>query len=272
MVVVPTLEWSVAHSCNFTCESCGSYSNYGNKEIMSIDDLEKYFSLWNKKIAPKQMAIVGGEPFLNKDILGIIELSRNMWNKEHNEYYEVVTNGFLIDKFLDLPKVLEKTNCVLSISVHGNSPQYVKKLNKLKELATEWKKEYNITVKFVSYDDVWSRGYLGYGENALPYEDNDPETSWNHCPSGQNCFTLHYGKIYKCAPLANLPYMKEMFPNLSNKWDHYLSYKPLTSDVSEEEIVNFYDRKAESFCSMCSSKPAFFKKNDPLIPIKFYNQ
>lgn len=271
MINVPTLEWTVAHSCNFTCESCGSFSNYGRKETMSIDDLEKGFALWNKKIAPREMAIVGGEPFLNKDILGIIELSRNMWNKEQNQYFEVVTNGFLIDKFFDLPKVLEKTNCVLNISVHGDSPQYVKKLNKVKELVSEWIKEFDITVKFVSYDTVWTRGYLGYGKNALPYAGNDPENSWKYCPAGQNGFTLLNGNIYKCAPLAHLPLMKEIFPDLSDKWNHYLSYKPLTPAATVEEIVKFYEKQAESFCEMCPSQPNFFKKNNPLMPIKFYN-
>lgn len=271
MISVPALEWPAAHSCNFTCEACGSFANYGRKELMSIDQLEQWFLLWNKRISPKRMAVLGGEPFLNKDILGIIELGRKIWHWDSNTYYEIVTNGFLVDKFPELPKVLEKNNCTLNISVHGNSEKYTKKLNKIKHTVSEWQKEYKFSVKFEQYPQ-WSRGYLGYGEQAIPYEHGDPDSSWKHCPAGQNSFSLMYGNIYKCAPLAYLPYMKEQFPNLSNKWDYYLSYRPLTPECSDNDIIEFYSKGSESYCGMCPSQPQYFEKKDPLIPIRFYQQ
>ncbi len=269
MISVPALEWPAAHSCNFTCEACGSFANYGRKELMSIDQLEQWFLSWNKRISPKRMAVLGGEPFLNKDILGIIELGRRLWRWEDDTYYEIVTNGFLLDKFPELPKYLEKNNCVLNISIHGESEKYKKKLNNLKKTVEEWQKEFNFKVKFERYP-LWSRGYIGYGETAIPYDDNDPDSSWKNCPAGQNSFSLMYGNIYKCAPLAYLPYMKEMFPTISSKWDPYLAYVPLHPDVTDQEIIDFYSKQSEKFCGMCPSNPTYFQKNDPLIPIKFY--
>lgn len=269
MIVVPALEWHAAHSCNFTCEGCGHFNNYGYKEIISIDRLEKWFSCWNRRIAPKKLAVLGGEPLLNKDIIGIIELGREIWDRQHGTYYEMVTNGFLLDKFPGLPKVLEKTNCVLRISVHGNSEKYNKKLNVVKELVTEWQKEYNFIALFEP-QDIWARPYVGYGEDMMPYEENDPEESWNHCIAGQDCFNLVDENIYKCSLLAYLPLMKKMFPNLSPKWDSYLSYEPLKPSATDQEIIDFFDRKAEKYCGMCSTKWNLFQKPDPLTPIKFY--
>lgn len=269
MIPVPALEWHATHSCNFSCEGCGHFNNYGYKEDISIDRIEEWFSLWHKRIAPRKLAVLGGEPLLNKDIIGIIELGRDMWNKEYGTYYEIVTNGFLLHKFPELPKVLEKTNCVLKISVHGKSEKYNKKFDTIKELVSEWKKEYDFDVVY-ELQDPWARPYLGQGEDMLPYEDNNPEESWNHCITGQDCFNLVDGNIYKCSLLAYLPIMKKIFPNLSSKWDLYLSYKPLTPVATDQDIKEFFDRKAEKYCGMCSATWNFFEKRDPLIPIKFY--
>lgn len=271
MIVVPALEWHAAHSCNFSCEGCCHFNNYGYKEIISIDTLEKWFSLWNKRIAPQRLAVLGGEPLLNKDIIGIIELGRNMWDRQHGTYYEIVTNGFLLHRFPDLPRTLEKTNCLLRISVHGSSEKYMKKFNLIRDLVKEWQKEYKFEVVY-DPDDLWFKPYLGHGENSLPYEENNPEKSWEHCITGQECFNLVDGNIFKCSLLAYLPLMKKVFPNLSNKWNPYLAYKPLTHKASDEEIKDFFNRKAETYCGMCSTEWNLFKKTDPFTPIKFYKK
>jgi hypothetical protein len=111
--------------------------------------------------------------------------------------------------------------------------------------------------------------YKGYGDNMMPFEDQDPETSWNNCIAGQDCFQLLDGNIYKCAPLAYLPLQQKQF-NLSSKWDHYLTYKPLTPSATDQEVEDFFNKKAESYCAMCPANPAKFIKRNPLLPRRFY--
>ena len=41
-------------------------------------------------------------------------------------------------------------------------------------------------------------------------------------------------------PLAFLPMMKKKYPNISDRWDPYLTYKPLKSDCSDEEVNEFF--------------------------------
>ena len=72
---------------------------------------------------------------------------------------------------------------------------------------------------------------------------------------------MYNGLIYKCAPLAYLPLQKEKYPNLSDKWNHYLKYVPLTPDGDIEE---FFSREAESVCSMCPKKSELIQKPSPL--------
>lgn len=268
MIKVPHLEWHAAHACNFTCESCTHYSNHGINKVVSYLTLKKWLLNWNKRIVPLRMAVLGGEPLINKEILDIIYLGREMWN-EGNNYYEIVTNGFLLHKYPDLPKVLKETNCVLSISIHGNTPEYNKRIDEVKNLVNEWIKEFGIKVNPIDYSINWLRTYRGFGDQIEPYEDNNYQKSWDNCPSGQECFQLFEECLYKCSSLAYLPLLEEKF-KLSHKWDMYLKYKPLSPNCSDNQIVEFFQKQAESYCSMCPSKLETFEKNDPLIPIKFY--
>lgn len=270
MIVVPALEWHVAHACNLTCEACSHYSNYDFDEVVPISTVEQWYSSWCRRIAPRKLAVLGGEPLLNKDIIDIIYMTRNMWNREHNRFFELVTNGILLNKHPDLPKALEETNCVLHISIHGTSDKYNNLVDKINQTIAEWQTSYKFEV-IMEPQTLWSRGYQGYGKDMLPFEDNNPEASWNHCPSGQECFTLIDNVIYKCAPLAYLPLLDKKF-RLNEKWNPYLSYKPLTPTATDAEIEEFFARKAESVCTMCPSSFQIFEKPDPLIPIKFYKK
>lgn len=269
-LIIPHLEWHIAHGCNFTCESCAHFSNHGHKGHITIDQLEQWYGLWHTRIAPRDIQILGGEPLLNQDLLEILRLTRRMWNHPQLESIELNTNGFLLEKFPELPLVLKETNTRLMISMHGNDPEYNTKLATIRALTKEWVDEYQCDIEFFDSYTVWFKTYHGFGDNMMPYEDNDAQASWDHCVAGQDCFQLLDGNIYKCAPLAYLPFQKEKY-NLSNKWDHYLTYKPLVPDSTEQEIIEFFNRKAESHCAMCPNFPQMFKKNMPTLPRRYYS-
>ena len=85
-----------------------------------------------------------------------------------------------------------------------------------------------------------------------PYEDNDPQQSWNHCVS-KHALQLHENKLWKCPALAYLPMQAKKY-KLSEKWSPYLKYKPLDIDCTDEELKEFLSREHESYCSMCPAK------------------
>lgn len=69
---------------------------------------------------------------------------------------------------------------------------------------------------------------------------------------------------------AYLSLTKEIY-NLSNKWDYYLTYQPLGPTSTDEEVEEFFNRKAENCCSMCpSTRQPLFQKGDPLLSRKIY--
>jgi len=265
MITISHIEWHVAHSCNLTCEGCAHFSNHGHKGIVTAAELAQWYSFWHKRINPLQIDLLGGEPLINKEIFDIIKLTRDMWSSE----VRLITNGLLLHKFPNLPKVLKDNDCVLVISKHGDNAEYNSKMSEIVDLTNRWVRTYGIKVEFVDSYTNWMKMYKGYGDNMMPFEDQDPETSWNNCIAGQDCFQLLDGNIYKCAPLAYLPLQQQQF-NLSSKWDHYLTYKPLTPGATDQEIADFFNRKAESYCAMCPANPSKFIKRNPLLPRRFY--
>ena len=220
---------------------------------------------------------------MHKNVIDIIYLTREMWNQPLESSikliyprYEIVTNGILIDeeKHKDLPKALKDTDCTLSVSIHSTknvSLEYSKKLKKSLSIIKEWKNQYNIKVNIYDSFNSWVKVYKNFGINSEPFEDNNPEKSWENCPTGKVCFQLYGGNIYKCSLTAYLQLQKNKYgPLLSKKWDPYLKYVPLTPNCSDEDIIQFFNKGAESVCVMCPKNVQSFKKNDPLMPVSHY--
>jgi hypothetical protein len=61
-------------------------------------------------------------------------------------------------------------------------------------------------------------------------------------------------------PLAYLNLQNEKY-DLDDVWNQYLKYEGLSSTSTLQEIVDFYERKEESYCSMCPAKDVFFIKD-----------
>lgn len=279
MIEISHLEWHITHNCNLTCEGCMHFTNHGHNWFVGVEELKTWYSHWNKRISPFSMSILGGEPLLHKDLIEIIYLTKEMWQqpKREGSYFELVTNGLLLDKELhkDLPKALKDTNCILSLSIHSTpeNEKYAKKLNDSINLLNEWKKTYDLNIVYSDMYHDWYKSYNGYGINSEPFEGNDPDESWKYCRTGQNCFQLYKENIYKCCMTAYLSLQKEKYGDmLSKKWNPYLKYVPLKPGCTDEEIVEFFNRKAESVCAMCPNYPEYlpFQKNDPLISVSFY--
>ena len=269
-IAVPHLEIHITHQCNLTCESCLHFSNFGHTEALSVDALKYSMSQWNTRLLPKSFAILGGEPSLHKNLVEIVYLTREMWPSPKTRI-ELTTNGLLLHRHPGLPRALADTNTFLAISIHSNgsiSPKYQVKIARTLDLVDKWQREFGINLEKAPATP-WHRGYKGSGSEMMPFEDGAPDKSWSNCVTGQECFQLFEDCLWKCAPIAYLQLQNRKF-SLSSKWDAYLGYQPLRPGCTDEEIRDFFDRKAESVCGMCPSEPKSFTKKDPLLPLRHF--
>ena len=155
MVSISNLEWHVAHACNFTCENCCHFSNHGHSVPVTYEQIEQWYDSWAHRIAPKTIDILGGEPLLNKRICDIVELTRKKWDKPSLERLDITTNGVLLNRYPDLPKILADNNCGLKI-LQSKSTKSKRKLSLVKDYDVK-----NVSEKIVriihSYIDYINR-------------------------------------------------------------------------------------------------------------------
>lgn len=261
MIRVPHLEWHVTHSCNFTCEGCGHYTNDGYREDITIDTLREWYSYWNKRIYPKELSMLGGEPLLNKNIVDIIYMTKEVWNIQKDQEFELVSNGLLFERVSGLSKALIDTDCILTLTKHSEDRNYIR----LFDNAIKCIDESGVKYRIHDATSNWYLVYTGYGCNIEPIGSDSYEESWENCPGGQENFQLLNGKIYKCGALAYLPMQKEKYGDkLSTKWDPYLKYQPLLPTDSDLDVLEFFTRSAESVCSMCPKNKHYTTKETPL--------
>jgi hypothetical protein len=266
MIIIPVLDFHVIHKCNFTCDSCSDFTNHDLPGKVSLEDAKKSFSYWNKRIKPKTFNILGGEPLMRKDIIDFLYLSREMWGDCE---IGLITNGILLDKHPELPKVLSELDINLWISLHSDDDVYKKVIRKKLKILETWTKKYKFSWGCNADHKHWSLIYKGYGNSIEPFEDNDAEASWNNCFMNGECFQLHQDMIWKCPPIAYLPLMSEKY-KLSKKWEPYLKYKPLTYDATDKEVEEFFNRQSEDVCKMCPANKTIGYKpvNTPMMSVK----
>lgn len=258
---IPCLELHVAHGCNLSCESCSHYSNQGHKGMLSTADAAAWMQAWHKRVRPQTVGLLGGEPAINPDLPEIFGIARKYWPHAR---LKLTTNGFFLHRHPTLPAMLrDDGNATISLSVHHDAPEYMEKVRPVLLLLNGWVRDFGLQVVVQMSHQGWTRRYHGFGDTMMPFTQGQQRKSWEICPA-KAAPQLFEGKIWKCAPLAYLKLQAEKYA-LSESWNPYLRYQPLTPDCSDVQLAQFLGREDESFCSMCPAEPVRFKLP---IPVK----
>jgi hypothetical protein len=246
-----SLEMHVTHACNLACASCQHYTNQNHKGMTSVADAELWMSHWGHRLQPKHFELLGGEPTIHPELPAFVRLARRFFPTSH---VRVLTNGFFLDRQPELPVALQEIgNSRLDISIHHGSWQYGALLGPNLQLAKEWNQKHGVHVNIKESYKTWNLQYQGSGAEMQPFEDQDPQASWDNCGC-KHCFQLLDGNIWKCPPLAYLPMQNDKY-GLSEKWQPYLTYRPLQAGCSDEEMRAFFQKGAEAVCGMCPAYP-----------------
>jgi len=265
MLDIRILDVVILLNCNLNCRGCNNFCDHNISGKRSIEDLKQDFINWKDKINPARLQIMGGEAFLHKDLEKIIRSARKNFP---NTDLRLFTNGLLLEKHVEIKEVLKETDCMLTISIHSNEKEYLKKLStnvhkffgsiskaSQKSIVSYGSMYTNDSVKieFRNMSDHW---YQTYQNGVIPFTDNNPKKSWESCYF-KYCTQLYEGKLWKCSQIAYLePLMKRI--NNTKEWDKYRNiYNPLNYTDDEDKFLDFEQRlkKEETICNMCPANP-----------------
>lgn len=111
----------ICHSCNLNCKYC--YESYKSSKKMSISTcksiLEKEFATLSKASDGLSISFLGGEPFLNWEL--IVAVSEWLWSSNIiNTYYlDITTNGTILSNGMRKWLIANKKRIDVTLSIDG---------------------------------------------------------------------------------------------------------------------------------------------------------
>lgn len=258
LIRIPFLEMDLAHACDLKCRGCTHYSNYGLKGSVPFQEGEVWLRAWATRLTPGTFSFLGGEPLLNPDLLDYLRLAGLLWPDSKRI---LITNGLNCHLRPGLFETLAETGTRLDISVHSHKDQaYLDRFNQALVEIERARLHSSFEVMLRTQEFRFYRTYRGEGPDMRPFEDKNPEASWQACQNS-SCCTIHQGALWKCPPLAYLGLAAKKFDlDRQAAWRPYLAYRPVPVTASEDELVNFFMTAAEPACAMCPAKLDYFEQ------------
>ena len=258
MLTIPYLEIPITHVCNLHCDGCCYYANYSLKTTATVDELRDSLTAWSKRIKPRMVKILGGEPLLHRQFPEIFLSVRSLLPDSH---VQVITNGTQLHRWPVLPHLLSLPNTSLSLSIHSNEPAYAAKLQEGIDVINGWIRKFGI--KAITSDNRvgWQRHHTGVGRFMRPFADGDFAASWQIC-SAQMCRVLLEGRLWKCPQIANLHLAAEKFSlPARGEWAPYLAYEGIGVSCSDAELQAHIRGGPEPICGMCPARAEPYEKD-----------
>ena len=260
---LPALEYHVAHGCNLSCQQCSHYSNFHVAgKLPTIEDAESDYAKWSHRLKPRRFALLGGEPLLNPQLIEHIQLARQHWSDSN---LMLVTNGFFLHRFPELPAVLVDTNCQLEVSQHGTHDDYIKRFREVKQLVWRLREEHpGIQIKIRHSHRGWMRQYNVDNGKPMPF-DSKPDAAFKVCMQKTCAQLIAGGLLAKCPALAYFAQLEAKL-NLHElpQWQLFRDYKAVTPDATDDELRKFIETKAIPQCGLCPSNRTAFVHPNPL--------
>jgi organic radical activating enzyme len=259
---LPALEYHVAHGCNLSCQQCSHYSNHHVAgKLPTIEDADAEYSQWSHRLTPKRFALLGGEPLLNPQVVRHVQLARQHWP---GSQLMLVTNGFFLHRFPELPEILVETECRLEVSQHGTHDEYVKRFREVKRLVWRWRKRHpGIQIKIRQSHRGWMRQYNVENSKLMPF-DSRPDAAFRVCMQN-TCTQLFQSCLWKCPALAYFALLESKLKlHDIPEWQLFRDYKACSLAATDAELQTFLKTKAIPQCGLCPSNRTKFVHPNPL--------
>jgi len=224
--VIAKLEFHVCDACNLNCRGCSHFAPVFTGGFVQIHHFERQMELLSQKFVNIfRFRLMGGEPFLHKELDKFITISRKVLPYTH---LEIVTNGLILREVPDnIWQSVRENEAILNISLY---PPTFKIKNELVEMLDKKGVEYSFGSALEQYNEngVIKEFHKCFTEHRL----HNPITAARYC-MGKKCHYLRDGKISKCA----LPLLSHGLNNYYHK--NYV--------VEEGDYADLNDMKTSSW-------------------------
>jgi organic radical activating enzyme len=272
------VQFYINNDCNLACKNCVSYNNFDFKGYYLWKDSEKKNQQWPRFINPGRISILGGEPYLNPDLMSWVRGIRSLW--PDHDYITVATNGTLLDrsKIKQHTKEIIKLGIQIEISIH-DPKQHEKIERDFLRILDEESIEYEIVDIWDDYTsrfdkkriiDRRNNKVLGTTQSAYYFENisiesqdetvirfysSNAERAHSNCLS-RECHYIIHGDLYKCVLVSTAKEFSKQFsldPGSQRLLDMYQPCDPLRDD---NEIFDFLDSIKNHIpqCSLCPTQ------------------
>ena len=226
---MPYIEFHVVDSCNLNCKGCVHFSPLVRGEKFADFETVKRDLLQLKKLVSyiDNIHILGGEPFLNRELDKYVDLVRNVYQFSE---ISIVTNGLLLMNMDEkVINAIMRNEAKIQISV------YPPILGKIDEIVA-WVKDKGIDVR--CSEPIYEFAYTF-----------DCRTGHSQGVSHINCTcpNLYEGHLAVCPPIAYMKYFNEYFgQDLDDKdglidiYDADLTYDKLLKEL--QKVRNICDK------------------------------
>lgn len=244
-VSLPFLEIDIISACNLKCNLCAFFC-YLRQGFSPTDDVTDWIINWSKKINPRAIRILGGEPLLHPGLEKIVFETRKNWPAAE---IQLITNGLLLEKasYQILDRIKNTGTCI-HISRHLNHAEYNEKLTSgIKRL-----EKFAIPYLPIAAYEQWEAYYqIDKAGNPRPFRSN-PDIAFATCHQ-KNCFTLYQNRFHRCSFLTNAKATYEE-GCLSSDWNFLKNEKLLPPETSPEIILEHIQSGPFQCCRMCPER------------------
>lgn len=232
------IELVITERCSLKCRDCANLMQYYEKPVnytkenmfLYLDKINEVFDIVH------DLKIIGGEPFVNKDIYDIIDYATT---KENIVCVSIYTNATipLDEKRLE---TLDKTKLSFFATNYEGLSRSIEKNVEILE-------KFRIPYMYIEMGKWYNCTNMEYVDRT----ECELEEEYNRCVAKNHLGILH-GKIFLC-PFASHTY------NLKGIPDEYVEYVDIVDyeDINKvkEDMKKFiYDRKYAEACKYCTGR------------------
>jgi organic radical activating enzyme len=248
-LIITSIDVVVTERCSLNCTDCANLMPYFERPINAeIDNL--FFSLdkiMNLVESVNELRVIGGEPFMNKEVHKIIEKCNSYLNAKKIIIY---TNATILPRPEQLLS-LKNSKVFLEIT---NYKSLSKKLPDMIELFS--KENINFFIK--ELPDSWDKSA---DVEKLNRTEEELNFVFKNCCSTYITTLLH-GYLYRCPFSASLDALKII--NFSDQ-----DRLKITDDLTHEKIKFFINgNKPLDSCNYCRGRGYIFDRADPALQMK----